>query len=183
MSHPFPTLFSPLTIRNVTVKNRIFSSAHGTMIAAGFVNDELIAYHEARARGGAGLIIVEVASVHPTAFYSEHILKAETDECIPHYRRLADRIRAHDCRLFGQLFHPGREVLHSRDGSATEAYAPSAIPNDRFHVMPRAMPTALFERLSKVMATPRCGSKREVWKGSRSSPVMVICRLSFSIRK
>ena len=147
MSHPFPTLFSPLTIRNVTVKNRIFSSAHGTMIATGFVNDELIAYHEARARGGAGLIIVEVASVHPTAFYSEHILKAETDECIPHYRRLAERIHAHDCRLFGQLFHPGREVLHSRDGSATEAYAPSAIPNDRFHVMPRAMPTALVREI------------------------------------
>ena len=147
MSQPFPTLFSPLKIRNVTVKNRIFSSAHGTMIATGFVNDELIAYHEARARGGAGLIIVEVASVHPTAFYSEHILKAETDECIAHYRRLAERVHAHDCRLFGQLFHPRREVLHSRDGSATEAYAPSAIPNDRFHVMPRAMPTGLVREV------------------------------------
>ena len=127
--------------------NRIFSSAHGTMIAAGQVNDELIAYHEARARGGAGLIIVEVASVHPTAFYSDHILKAETDECIPAYRRLAERVHSHDCRLFGQLFHPGREVLHSRDGSSTEAYAPSAVPNDRFHVMPRAMPIALVREV------------------------------------
>jgi 2,4-dienoyl-CoA reductase-like NADH-dependent reductase (Old Yellow Enzyme family) len=60
----FETLFSPLTIRNVTVKNRIFFSAHATMLASGSPNDALIAYHEARARGGVGLIVVEVASVH-----------------------------------------------------------------------------------------------------------------------
>ena len=147
MSSQFPNLFSPLTVRNVTIKNRIFSSAHGTMIAPGKVNDELIAYHEARARGGAGLVIVEVASVHPTAFYADHIIKAETDDCIPGYRRLAERVHAHDCSLFGQLFHPGREVLHSQDGSSTAAYAPSAIPNDRFHVMPRAMPVSLIREV------------------------------------
>ena len=147
MSSQFPNLFSPLRVRNVTLKNRVFSSAHGTMIAAGNVNDRLIAYHEARARGGAGLIIVEVASVHPTAFYSDHILKAETDECIPGYRRLVERIHAHDCSIFAQLFHPGREVLHSQDGSSTAAYAPSAIPNDRFHVMPRAMPPVLIREI------------------------------------
>ena len=147
MTQQFPTLFSPLTVRNVTIKNRIFSSAHGTMIAAGTVNDGLIAYHEARAKGGAGLVIVEVASVHPTAFYSDHVLNAQTDACIAGYRRLADRVHSHDCTLFGQLFHPGREVLHSRDGSSTEAYAPSAIPNDRFHVMPRAMPVNLVHEV------------------------------------
>ena len=143
MSDQFPNLFSPLTIRNVTVKNRIFSSAHGTMIASARVNDELIAYHEARAKGGAGLIIVEVASVHPTSRYSDHLLNAETDACIPGYRRLVDRLKQYDCRVFAQLFHSGREILHSSDGSATAAYAPSAIPNDRFHVMPRTMPIAL----------------------------------------
>lgn len=143
----FPTLFSPLTIRNISIKNRIFSSAHGTMICTGTVNDQLIAYHEARAKGGAGLIIVEVASVHSTAFYSDHVINAETDACIEGYRRLADRIHSYECTLFGQLFHPGREVLHSRDGSSTDAYAPSAIPNDRFHVMPRAMPIKLVREV------------------------------------
>jgi 2,4-dienoyl-CoA reductase-like NADH-dependent reductase (Old Yellow Enzyme family) len=147
MVSQFPNLFSPLAIRNVSVKNRIFSSAHGTMLAAGNVNDALIAYHEARARGGAGLVIVEVATVHPTALYSDHILNAESDECLPGYRRLAERVHAHDCRVFGQLFHPGREILHSQDGSATAAYAPSSVPNDRFHVMPRAMPVDLVREV------------------------------------
>ena len=147
MSEQFPHVFSPLTIRNVTVKNRIFSSAHGTMIASASVNDDLIAYHEARARGGAGLIIVEVASVHPTSRYSEHLLNAETDACIPGYQRLTERLKQHGCRVFAQLFHGGREILHSGDGSASAAYAPSSIPNDRFHVMPRAMPTALVREV------------------------------------
>lgn len=156
----FPTLFSPLTVRNVTIKNRIFSSAHGTMICSGTVNDQLIAYHEARAKGGAGLVIVEVASVHSTAFYSDHVINAETDACIAGYRRLADRVHSHDCVLFGQLFHPGREVLHSRDGSATDAYAPSAVPNDRFHVMPRAMPIKLVREVIEAYGDAAVRLKR-----------------------
>ena len=41
--------------------------------------------------------------------------------------------------LFGQLFHPGREVMESPDGSLPVAVAPSSVPNERFHVMPRAL--------------------------------------------
>ena len=64
----FPNLFSPFTIRGTTFRNRIFSSGHGTSMATdGVVNDRLLAYHEARAAGGAGLIVTEVATVHETA--------------------------------------------------------------------------------------------------------------------
>ncbi len=147
MSDRFPNLFSPFTIRNVEVRNRIFSSGHGTLLAAGDVSDSLIAYHRARAEGGAGLVIVEIASVHPTALYNAHMLKAETDDCIPSYRRLAKAVHETGCKIFAQLFHPGREILESQDGSATAALAPSAVPNDRFHVMPRAMPRPLVREV------------------------------------
>ena len=41
---------------------------------------------------------------------------------------------------FGQLFHPGREIMESQDGSARPSPArPSAVPNERFHVMPKPM--------------------------------------------
>ena len=51
----FPNLFSPLTIRGTTFRNRIMSTGHGTSMATdGTVNDRLLAYHEARAAGGAG---------------------------------------------------------------------------------------------------------------------------------
>ena len=64
---------------------------------------------------------------------------ADNDGCIDGYRRLAEAVHAFDCKLFGQLFHPGREIMESQDGSLPVAYAPSAVPNERFHVMPRPL--------------------------------------------
>lgn len=141
----FPSLFSPLTLGSTTLKNRIFSSGHDTVLAEhGAVTDALIAYHEARAAGGAGLIVAQVAGVHETARYTSHILMATDDGCIPGYRRLADAVHRHGCALFGQLFHPGREIMESADGALPVALAPSAVPNERFRVMPRAMSVALI---------------------------------------
>lgn len=145
MSTMFPQLFSPLSIRNVTFRNRIFSTGHMTTLVTGYrPNEELAAYHESRARGGAGLVIIEVALVHGSAIYTSHTIMANTDDCIPGYRNIAQRVHRHDCRVFGQLFHPGREIFESIDGSLPVAWAPSSVPNERFHIMPRAMPRAMI---------------------------------------
>ena len=151
----YPHLFSPVTVGNVTVKNRILSTGHDTSLPRDHhVNAPLIAYHEARAKGGCGLIVAQVASVHETGLYSSHVLKATTDECIPGYRKLAEMCHSHDCRLFGQLFHPGREIMEGQDGSIVVAYAPSAVPNERFHVMPRPLPQKADRR-----------DRRRLWRG------------------
>ena len=58
----FPHLFQPLQVGSLTLKNRVVSSGHDTVMAHdGQVTDQLVAYHEARAAGGAGLIVVQVA--------------------------------------------------------------------------------------------------------------------------
>ena len=137
---PFPRLFEPLTLRGTTLANRIVSSGHDTvMVDHGQVTDQLVAYHRARAAGGVGLIIVQVAGVHETARYTSHVLMATDDSCIDGYRRLVDAVAPYGTVLFGQLFHPGREVMESQDGSLPVAVAPSSVPNERFHVMPRAL--------------------------------------------
>jgi len=137
----FPRLFSPLTIGGVTLKNRVVSSGHDTVMADdGQITDRLIAYHEARARGGAGLIVVQVAGIHETARYTSHVLMATDDSCVPGYRALANAVKPHGTALFGQLFHPGREVMDlTGDGTLTVAVAPSAVPTERFRVMPRPL--------------------------------------------
>ena len=144
----FPHLFTPLQLRGARLKNRIMSSGHDTtMPTDGYINEALIAYHSARARGGAGLIVAQVAGVHETARYTSHMLMATDDACIPGYAKLANAVHAHDCRLFAQLFHPGREIMESADGLLAVAYAPSASPNERFHVMPRALTPALITEI------------------------------------
>ena len=141
----FPTLFSPIDIGATRVKNRVVSTGHDTTLPTdGTVNDALIAYHEARAKGGVGLIVSQVAGVHESARYSAHVLMATDKNCIPGFRRLATTVQQYDCKLFVQLFHPGREIMESDDGSVPVAYSSSSTPSDRFHVIPREMPTGVI---------------------------------------
>ena len=136
----FPRLFEPLRIRGCTLKNRIMSTGHDTTLPVdGTVNDALVAYQEARARGGVGLIVLQVSGVHETARYTNHVLMATDDAAIPGYRRLAEAVHRFDTVLFAQLFHPGREIAEADGGLLSVAYAPSAVPNERFHVMPRPL--------------------------------------------
>ena len=136
----FPLLFSPLAIGPVTIANRIVSSGHDTVMAeGGLVSDQLVAYHRVRAEGGVGLIVAQVAGVHESARYTSHMLMATDDSCVEGYRQLAAAVHPHGTKLFGQLFHPGREVLDLEGGVRRVCLAPSSVPNERGRVIPRAM--------------------------------------------
>ncbi|MFJ3262823.1 FAD-dependent oxidoreductase [Pseudomonas sp. NPDC086581] len=144
----FPHLFSPLRIRGKELKNRIMSTGHDTsMPTDNLVNDQLVAYHTARAKGGVGLIVLQVAGVHDSARYTSHVLMATDDECIPGYRRIAEACHAEGTVVLSQVFHPGREIMESSDGLLAVAYAPSASPNERFRVMPRELSQAMIDEI------------------------------------
>ncbi len=133
-------LFKPLRIRGCTLKNRIMSTGHDTTLPVdGTVNAPLVAYQEARARGGVGLIVLQVSGVHETARYTNHVLMATDDSSIAGYRNMAQAVHRFGTVLFAQLFHPGREIAEADGGLLSVAYAPSSVPNERFHVMPRAL--------------------------------------------
>ncbi|MCP4791370.1 MAG: FAD-dependent oxidoreductase [Gammaproteobacteria bacterium] len=148
MAAHFQHLFSPLQIGAVQVKNRIFFSGHDTCLpSSDFVNEALIAYHEARAAGGVGLIVVQVSGVHESARYSSHLLMATDDACISGYAKLAQAVHAHGCKVVGQLFHPGREIMETKDGLQPVSYSASAVPNERFYQMPRPMSVSLIQEV------------------------------------
>lgn len=139
-------LLSPLALGPVKLPNRIVSTAHQT----GFVHDhlptdDLVAYHETRSRGGAGLIVLEATAVHPSGLLTPHTLAGYREEIVAGYRRLARAVRPHGTRLFVQLFHGGRELIAT--APRPPALAPSAIPSGRFHVEPRALREAEIESL------------------------------------
>lgn len=148
MTGQFPTLFTPITLGNVEIKNRILSTGHDTVLAEnGRVSDALVAYHAARARGGVGLIVGQVTGVHATSHYTSRMLVGFDDDCIPGFARLAEAVHEHGTKFFVQLFHPGREISESHDGTIPVGYAPSAVPNERFHVFPRAMSAAMISEI------------------------------------
>ncbi len=152
---PLKHLFSPIRVGPLEIKNRILSTGHQTVLVTdGSPNDALIAYHEARAKGGAGLIITEIAAVHPTAFFTANTIAGYSDTCIAGYSRLADRLHRYETKVFGQLFHPGREVYGTHeDGRKSVAYSASDSPAERYLVIPRPMSLAMIEEVIEGYAS------------------------------
>ncbi len=144
----FTRLFTPLDIGPVTIRNRIVSTGHDTVMAHdGKVTDRLVAYHRARARGGVGLVVLQVGGVHDSARYTSHALMADTDACVEGYGRLADAVHEHGATVFAQLFHGGAEVMDTEDGALGVSYSASAVPSERFRVFPRAMPRTMVHEV------------------------------------
>ena len=89
----FDKLFSPIRIRDLQLPHRIVLPAMGTKFSGNdcYVTDKLIDYHVARVKGGSGLNIVEVASVH-TPSAPRHFLSISDDKYIPGLKKLTDAI-------------------------------------------------------------------------------------------
>ncbi len=137
-------LLEPIQLGPTRIKNRIFNPPHGTTLShQGAVTDELVAYHEARAKGGTGLIILEGMTFHPSYGFKEAFLYAGDDNVIPGLQRLGNTCRQHDTKVFGQLFHAGRAVRLSHDGSRPLTYSASDVPDERYRVTPVPMPNAM----------------------------------------
>ena len=148
MSQSYPHLFSPFRLRGLEIRNRILSTGHDTDLGRhGLPSEALIAYQRARAKGGVGLIIVQVVAVHETARYTSEVLMGTSDAHIAAFRPLFQAIRAEGTTAFVQLFHPGRELLGRRDGIQQAAYAPSSAPTERFRIVPRALSTGEVEEI------------------------------------
>lgn len=101
----FENLFRPIKIKDMELKNRVILPAMGTKFAgkASYVTPQLINYHLARVKGGCGLNILEVCSVHsPSA--PRGFLSISEDEYIPGLKSLTDAIHAHGGKTGLQLW-------------------------------------------------------------------------------
>jgi 2,4-dienoyl-CoA reductase-like NADH-dependent reductase (Old Yellow Enzyme family) len=144
----YDSLFQPLYLGPTRIRNRIFNPPHGTTLGhQGVVTDDLIAYHQTRARGGVGLIILESMTVHPSYGFEESFLYAGSDRIIEGLNRLAGACRSEGVPVFGQLFHAGRAVRLSHDGSRPLAYSASDVPDERYRVVPVPMPNEMVWEL------------------------------------
>lgn len=144
----FDTLLSPQQLGPTRVRNRIFNPPHGTTLGRhGEVTDDLVAYHRTRARGGVGLIVLEGMTLHPSYGFAESFLYAGDDRIVDGLGRLGEACRAEGTPVFGQLFHAGRGVRLSHDGSRPLSYSASDIPDQRYRVVPVPMPVDMVQEM------------------------------------
>jgi 2,4-dienoyl-CoA reductase (NADPH2) len=130
-------LFTPIRIGPLTVRNRIVFSAHLTNYATqdGEPSEQHAAYYAARAAGGAGLIITEEHSTHPTDWPYEKLIHGFHPEVIPGYRRITEAVHAHDVPILAQINHNGGQA--SSMYTRLPVWAPSPVPDPLFREVPK----------------------------------------------
>ncbi|MCC7411049.1 MAG: NAD(P)-binding protein [Gammaproteobacteria bacterium] len=106
----YPNLFSPLTIGNITLRNRIMQSAHAKAfhIRDGITNNRDIFYHAARAKGGIGLMITGNRLVHPTSnTFCRGFSYGYRKEMVERDAALTQIVHDFGAHIFAQLNHFG----------------------------------------------------------------------------
>lgn len=133
-------LFSPLTLRNTTLKNRIVISPMCQYSSVdGFANDWHLVHLGSRAVGGAALIIEEATAISPEGRITEHDLGIWKDEHMEKLRQIVDFIHGQHALAGIQLAHAGRKAstarpwegsryIHPGQPGGWQTLAPSAIP-------------------------------------------------------
>jgi 2,4-dienoyl-CoA reductase (NADPH2) len=131
-------LWTPLQLGPVTARNRIVFSAHLTNYARnGKPTEQHAAYYAARAAGGAGLIITEEHSTHPTDWPYEKLIHGFHRDVIPGYRAITEAVHRHRVPIFAQINHNGGQA--SSMYSRLPVWAPSPVADPLFREVPRAV--------------------------------------------
>ncbi len=160
MSH----LFTPLTLRSLTLRNRIAVSPMCQYSSSeGLANEWHFVHLGAFATGGAGLILTEAAAVSPEGRISPQDLGIWNDEQIPYLQRINDFVRTHGAATGIQLAHAGRKASTMRPwdghgallpahGGWSDVLAPSDVAYSDKYPQPRAMTLSDIARIREAFA-------------------------------
>lgn len=136
----FPHLFSPITINSLVLKNRIVMSAmHLGYATDGEVTERLIHFYSARARGGAGLIIVGGCPIDPYGSMA-NMIALHDDRFLPGLEKLTREVHAGGAAIAAQLYQAGR-YTHSSMINGQKPISASAIRSKFTGETPRALET------------------------------------------
>ncbi len=132
----FPGLLDPLKIGPLTASNRVVFGPHETNLGRGrTISDRHVAYYSRRALGGAGLIVTEEASVHPSDWPYERAPLAA--ECADGWAAVADACHGQGSLVLAALGHAGGQG--TSHWSQRELWAPGPVPEVNTREVPKVM--------------------------------------------
>ena len=152
-------LFSPLTLRGLTLSNRIAVSPMCQYSSRdGFATDWHLVHLGSRAVGGAGLIIVEATAVSPEGRITPSDLGLWQDAHITKLRNIVDFVHGQGSHIGVQLAHAGRKASMSvpwvkehkmteEEGGWNNVVAPSSVPFSESYAIPQALDSAGIQKL------------------------------------
>lgn len=119
MMDKYKTLFSPLRVKTMTLKNRVVMSPMGSNFAQsdGQMSPEHIEYYRLRAAGGAGLIILENVCVDfPKGSNGTTQLRLDQDRFLPPLYTFNETMHRYGCCTSVQINHAGCTAVPARIG-------------------------------------------------------------------
>lgn len=151
-------LFQPLTIKNITFRNRIAVSPMCQYSAInGYANDWHLVHLGSRAVGGAALVIVEATAVSPEGRISPGDLGIWEEGHVEPLKRIVDFIHANGSVAGIQIAHAGRKASHSapwergiqlhEDNGGWTTVAPSPIAFDEGEQAPEELDTQGIQKV------------------------------------
>jgi 2,4-dienoyl-CoA reductase-like NADH-dependent reductase (Old Yellow Enzyme family)/thioredoxin reductase len=144
----YDNLFQPIQVAGTTIPNRIVRTAHSTGSPWVDTNPDLIEYHAARARGGVGLSILEIAGVHMS---SPTLIPVWGDMVIPGYQKLVDALHPLGMKVFQQLWHGGNAAPMNMLGGPP--WSASDVPNPSVGVVPVPMTQTMIDEVVASFAS------------------------------
>jgi len=126
-------LFSPFKLRGLSLKNRIVMPPMGVFLveADGSVTERTREYYRQRARGGAGMVMVEASAIAPEGIVSFHQMRIFDDAFVPGLASLAKVIKQEGARAGIQIHHAGRQTSSKVIGRPPLAPSPLPCPSIR----------------------------------------------------
>lgn len=147
-------LFSPFTVKNLELKNRIVMPPMCMYSAQdGMVNDWHIVHYATRAAGQAGLVIVEATGVEERGRISDRDLGIWDDQHIEGLGKIVKAVHDYGAKAAIQLNHAGRKS----EVTALEPVGPSAIPFSDTHRIPHSLSK---EEIATIVTLFKNGAKR-----------------------
>lgn len=140
MNNEYRHIFEPLTVRRMTMKNRIMMMPMGTNYGGqnGEMSFEHIGYYELRAKGGTGLILVENANVDfPQGSNGTSQLRIDHDSFLPRLYKLTESVHKHGGCIGVQINHAGASAMSSRIGR--QPVSASNLPSKAGGEIPRPL--------------------------------------------
>jgi len=124
-----PHLFDPLTIKSITLRNRIgVSPMCMYSYSKGYSNDWQLIHLGARAVGGAGLIIAEATAVEPRGRISPYDAGIWSDDHIESLSRLTSVLKNNGAVAGIQIAHAGRKAGSDRVWKSDDPPSPDTPP-------------------------------------------------------
>ncbi|AYC34021.1 FAD-dependent oxidoreductase [Pseudomonas cavernae] len=146
----FSHLLAPGRIGSLELRNRIVLAPMGDSFAEtdGHCSERIQAYYEARAAGGAGLLIMGVCAVaFPAGTNEPHQVGVSSDEFIPGLSRVAERVHKHGAKIAMQLQHAGKTAVRDM-AEGRPLWVPSIPPAMQTDMMAALTPEELASFVS-----------------------------------